>query len=120
MLVLDTPGVYIVQLDVDTRTKSSTRCYATAYDTIIVPEPITIFPNVVSPNGDGLNEILEFKVPGDNIALTLYNRYGVPVKTFERYNNDYSPKDLPAGTYYYLVKDVTTGKTNRNWFEVVR
>ncbi len=47
-----------------------------------------IFPNTFSPNGDGTNDIFEYTVSSDEVALIrsfiIYNRWGEP--TFNRQN----------------------------------
>lgn len=74
------------------------------------PEALQIF-NAISPNGDGLNELLEIVDPSDEcgqIDLTIYNRWGQIVYEQANYQNDWSGKgklgdDLPDGTYYLVL-----------------
>jgi large repetitive protein len=72
-------------------------------------------PNAITPNGDGLNDFLEFELledPGtiypDN-ELLIFNRWGDIVYRARPYNNDWSGrgndgKELPHGTYYYVLR----------------
>lgn len=120
LVTLRKPGTYVIRLDVDTRTKSSLRCFASTYDTIVVPEPVYYYPNTFTPNGDSQNDKLVFKVPGDNISLTIFNRYGVAIKDWTRYDNSFDGTGLPAGLYYYLVKDNTKGDVRKSWLEIVK
>lgn len=63
-------------------------------------------PNVLTPNGDGKNDVLEIPgiefFPGSKIAV--YNRWGNEVFHSENYKNDWGGSGLAEGTYYYLIK----------------
>ncbi|MFT3908738.1 MAG: gliding motility-associated C-terminal domain-containing protein [Ferruginibacter sp.] len=75
----------------------------------IIDECITI-KNAFTPNGDGINDYWElyryncFK----KLEVNVYNRYGSLVYHSDDYKNDwsgkYKNKELPDGTYYYVVK----------------
>ncbi|MBC7398976.1 MAG: gliding motility-associated C-terminal domain-containing protein [Mucilaginibacter sp.] len=63
-------------------------------------------PNILTPNGDGQNDVLvipgiEF-FPGSKLAI--YNRWGNEVYHSENYKNDWAGAGLAEGTYYYLLK----------------
>lgn len=68
--------------------------------------------NMITPNGDGLNDVLEFKGAkkfGQN-SLTVYNRWGDKVYSKvnyqsdeERFDGTKNGKPLPAGNYYYVL-----------------
>jgi gliding motility-associated-like protein len=65
--------------------------------------------NIITPNGDGKNDFLEFdnleKFPRN--TLKVYNRWGNKVYEKVGYENDwdgtYQGKPLPAGSYYYIL-----------------
>ncbi len=69
-------------------------------------------PNTITPNGDGLNDILIFDVlntgnyPANSIII--FNRWGDEVHVASPYNNDwggtFQGKLLPQGTYYYVMR----------------
>ncbi len=67
--------------------------------------------NGFSPNNDGLND--EFRINGleefPDHVLRIYNRWGNQVLETRNYQNDWygthKDKDLPDGTYYYLLDD---------------
>lgn len=73
-------------------------------------------PNIITPNGDGLNDRLEITMEGEDLyELSVYNRWGELVyfsdKDFDRtseFNWDAtvqnSGKSCPAGTYFYILK----------------
>ena len=67
-------------------------------------------PNVMTPNGDGLNDLL--KIPcltafPDN-EIRVYNRWGDRVYDSAPYNNNwggtFKGELLPPGTYYYILR----------------
>jgi gliding motility-associated-like protein len=84
----------------------------------VVPMPEMIAPQAITPNGDGKNDTLIFRgLPALNIEnrLTIYNRWGNIVFSTGNYQNDWSgqtdnafgamatDKQLPDGTYYYIL-----------------
>ncbi|MBK8722032.1 MAG: gliding motility-associated C-terminal domain-containing protein [Saprospiraceae bacterium] len=96
-------------------------------------EDIIEVVNTITPNGDGKNDklILKGLEVFENATLTVYNRWGDVV-----YNNKFS-KDktkiiedafdgtknglpLPAGTYYYVLKVLDTGKEFKSVLIIVR
>lgn len=67
--------------------------------------------NVITPNGDGINDILVFPCLSTPLyprnRLIVFNQWGDEVYTASPYLNDwqgtYKDKDLPVGTYYYML-----------------
>lgn len=77
------------------------------------------FPNVISPNGDNLNDVLTIVAPTTQINLSVYNRWGVKVFEESNYQNNWKAENLPSGTYYYVVSG--EGLTQRkSWLEIVK
>ena len=83
--------------------------------------------NVITPNGDGRNDVLFF--PGlelfEDNTLTIYNRWGVPVFEKSRYQLDderfdgtIDGNDLTSDTYYYVLR--YNGETFKNSLTIVR
>ncbi len=76
-----------------------------------------IFPTGITPNGDGLNDVLFFdqldKFPDKH--LVVFNRWGTVVYEARPYQNDWrgttrSGKPLTAGTYFYHLRlDLSNG-----------
>ena len=81
-----------------------------------------IFPKGISPNNDGLNDLLDltgFKTS----EISIYNRYGKLVYSKKNYTNEWDGKDnqgkdLPTGTYF--VKARTYVKDFYEWVQLVR
>ncbi|HZK61514.1 MAG TPA: gliding motility-associated C-terminal domain-containing protein, partial [Anaerovoracaceae bacterium] len=87
----------------------------------IYDSPIMI-PEGFSPNGDGINELLNFEGLGAYgvSQLSIFTRTGEIVYTSDDYQNDWDGTNtnskmnnfekVPSGTYYYVLK---LGGTNR-------
>ena len=71
----------------------------------VIDDSITI-PNVITPNGDGLNDY--FTVDNIDAFLTneviIFNRWGKKVFEKLNYNNDWNGGGLPDGTYYVIIR----------------
>lgn len=96
------PGTYNVCLYVS----SNFGCLDTICDTIkIIPNNL-ILPNVLTTNGDGVNDALYFQyLPYYGIStLSVYNRWGEIVYESADYQNDWTPTNLVDGTYFYIIK----------------
>jgi gliding motility-associated-like protein len=62
-------------------------------------------PNVITPNGDGFNDVLVIKNLDkytDN-NLLIADRAGKEVYQKNSYQNDWDAQNLPDGTYYYIL-----------------
>lgn len=111
-----TEGTYTVEL-------LGTACKAG--DTITVRftecESELRIPNVFTPNGDGYNETFEVLgiLPG-KWSLEVYNRLGKAVYRQAGYQNDWRGEDLPAGVYYYLLRDKDTPRRYRGWVQILK
>lgn len=87
--------------------------------------------NAVSPNDDGLNDILKIQniTLFPNNIVTIYTRWGDKVFEMAGYDNDENvfkgfsnvrnTKELPEGTYYYVIEK-GDGSSNLNGFFVLR
>jgi gliding motility-associated-like protein len=74
-------------------------------------EPYSDVQNVITPNGDGVNDLLDLSevMDGDNCELRIMNRWGASVRVFSSYQNNWNGTDdggdiLPDGTYYYTLR----------------
>ena len=83
-------------------------------------------PNVVTPNGNGKNDVLLIPCAEqftDN-ELSVFNRWGDKVYSTTNYQNDwaatYKGKNLPVGTYYYMFKQSKDSLPRQGYFEVIR
>ncbi len=62
------------------------------------------FPNVITPNDDGLNDffVISNAEYYTNTQLTVYNRWGGIVYSANNYRNDWDGGKCPDGTYFYI------------------
>ena len=70
------------------------------------PCKVTV-PNVITPNGDGFNDLFEAKLEGDFISLEMeiYNRWGKRV--YEQHSKEdlhWDATGLPDGVYYCTIE----------------
>ena len=65
-----------------------------------------IFPNIITPNGDGINDY--FKIKGlENTSdweMVIFNREGVNVFKSSNYRNDWNAHGLSDGVYFYIMQ----------------
>ena len=63
-------------------------------------------PNVITPNGDGVND--RFLIENLEILslakLQIYNRWGRLVYESEQYKNDWDANSVSGGTYFYTLE----------------
>ena len=97
--------------------------------TIVVEVGPCDVPNVITPDGDGVNDILVIDcVPAfPNNRLRIFNRWGDEIDVFEPYENTWdgtigSSKDpVPAGTYFYLFQEDRSSDDHKaGYVKVVR
>ncbi len=95
----------------------------TASDTMILDVvPSIWFPDGFTPNGDAVNDtwVIDYIFLFPECEVEVYNRWGELLFRSVGYNTPwdgrYDNKDLPVGTYYYIIKlndpmfpDVFTG-----------
>jgi gliding motility-associated-like protein len=77
-----------------------------------------IIPDVITPNGDGINDVLVItcieNFP-DN-ELTIYNRWGELLYKAEGYSNNWAgtneknKSELPSGSYAFIFKAKMNGE----------
>lgn len=109
----DISGVYGVRLIARTDNLAPSGnlvyCSDTAANTILVINDYLQFPNVITPNGDGINDrfVIQNLVEGMGYpinTLDIYNKWGTCVFHKENIASDndfWDPSDVPAGTYFY-------------------
>ncbi|GJM33131.1 MAG: hypothetical protein DHS20C18_21320 [Saprospiraceae bacterium] len=81
---------------------------------LVASDPVSSIKayNLITPNGDGKNDVLEFTSLskfGEN-SLKIYNRWGDLIfqkvnyqSDDERFDGNYKNQPLPAGNYYYVL-----------------
>ena len=76
-------------------------------------------PNIITPNGDDLNETFQPVFSCLPARLQVFNRWGTKVFETAAYHNDWRGENLPDGVYYYHLLDAE-GRKARGWVEVKR
>jgi gliding motility-associated-like protein len=80
------------------------------YSVMVTLEQSLDAANFFSPNGDQINDTWMIRNPElyDNCEFTIYDAMGNKVFHQTGYNNDwegkYRDRELPNGTYYYIIK----------------
>jgi gliding motility-associated-like protein len=90
-----------------------------------IPLPITTLalgatlPNIITPNGDGLNDVFYITPSCLTIDLKVYNRWGKLVYEQAKYDNTWGGANLAAGVYFYLL-NTSNRQERRGWIEISR
>ena len=120
-LKLDIAGYYLIRLTTTVSISNAgvlTSCSSsTAERTVVVPD--LQIPNVITPNGDGLNDVFKISTASTSSKVEIYNRWGRKVYEQPNYQNNWGGDNQPAGVYYYLLTALN-GATTKGWIEVVR
>lgn len=78
--------------------------HTASLDVIVDPQCAIIIPNVISPNGDGKNDVFFIEgILASRSTVRIYNRWGQVVYEKQNYQNNWTASDLADGTYYYEV-----------------
>jgi gliding motility-associated-like protein len=91
------------------------------YVTCVKPEPPNILiPNVITPNGDGVNDMFVIRnlLLYSYRQLVVYNRWGSEVYRSDQYNNDWDGMNVPDGVYFGLVQINLNGQIESYPFHV--
>ncbi len=85
------------------------QCYSISLD-IVIDQAISIpsknLPNIITPNGDGVNDILDVGQQFDSafdFAAVVYNRWGVPVHKTENKSILWAAANVSDGVYFIVV-----------------
>jgi len=99
--------------DVWLKVTSEHGCLDSTMKSIRVVDDEFEVPNVITPNGDGFNDI--FKITNleslKYCKIEVFNRWGKLVYQHLNYQNDWKAENLSDGIYYYHI-------TYESWFDV--
>lgn len=127
-------GDSIVATGFGTYTVTATNTFGcTDMVTIDITEDLGCFlTEGISPNGDGLNDVLDAEFLNDRSGIEkieIFSRYGVKVYEKANYVNEWFGQtddgdELPTGTYYYVIKlrntDPVYGNEVLKWIYINR
>ena len=89
--------------------------------------PIRQIPNVITPNGDDINDFffVNERLLYEQVHLIVYNRWGMKVFEDLNYNNkwdgdNFVARPLPDGTYYYVLKLTEAEKNKAGFITIIR
>lgn len=73
---------------------------------LVLPSCNLIIPNVITPNGDGLNDFLVFKnlESFPNNHLLIFNRWGQNLFETDNYQNNWNGDGHSDGTYFFILE----------------
>jgi gliding motility-associated-like protein len=99
--------------------QSNNGCWDTLrFDYSVISELVA--PNVITPNGDGKNDLLEFKnieyFP--NTSLTIFNRWGDKIYSSLDYHNDWGGGGHSDGTYYYILEGASLKEPKKGYIQI--
>lgn len=79
----------------------------------VTVEPCELeIPNVITPNGDGINDGFWLRNLPPNTEVYVYDRWGAMVYGTADYQNDWvPPASVPEGVYYYRVRVKTEARS---------
>ena len=88
---------------------------------IVVPVKVRGFdlPNIITPNGDGLNDTFRPFVTPESVGIQIFNRWGKLVYAQKNYVDSWGGADTPAGIYFYRLLS-PSGEAWKGWLEVVK
>ncbi|MFN5846652.1 MAG: gliding motility-associated C-terminal domain-containing protein, partial [Flavobacteriia bacterium] len=117
--VFEEEGQYTVMLSI----VDANGCVDTITQTIVVFGNLVV-PNVITANGDNVNDTFEIEGLKSNTAITIIDRWGIVVFETDDYQNDWGGKDrsgsdLHDGVYTYIFK-AADGKSGHGFVHLIR
>ncbi len=96
-------GTYTLEVSI----ANAAGCRSVAVQLIEITDEIVV-PNVITPNGDGINDLFTISTHGlKSYELTIWNRWGTKVFTSSSALNHWDGKvngnPVPNGTYFYIL-----------------
>lgn len=100
--------------------ENSNGCADTVQKTVSVIDDVLFFPNIITPNGDGHNDVLEITNAGKYTGnqLVVFNRWGNVVFKETDYKNTWDGANLSDGTYFYIF--TYAGKEHTSTLTILR
>jgi gliding motility-associated-like protein len=95
----------------------------TIASTSIAAKPLTdelvFIPNVITPNNDGLNDVLAFTTGLDALSLEIFDRWGKMVYRNTNYKNDWGSTFEPD-LYFFQISHYCLKQQYKGWLQVIR
>lgn len=91
------------------------------FDTLLVIQKPLFIPNVITPNGDDVNDVFKIQgLTGENWVMSIFNRWGDRVYQAENYQHDWDASEVVAGMYYYELENRVSKKMDKGWISVIK
>ena len=90
-----------------TATANGCRTVQTSEINLRTAEESLFFPNVITPNGDGINDAWCFNAAAPYAScfeVQIFNRWGQVVYSARNPNSCWEPRQLPEGVYFYTAE----------------
>ncbi|MFC1734061.1 choice-of-anchor L domain-containing protein [candidate division KSB1 bacterium] len=73
---------------------------------ILIINDSLVFPNVFTPNSDGVNDFFVIKNLESYLSnkIVIFNRWGKKVYEMTNYQNDWDGENVSDGTYFYILE----------------
>lgn len=88
---------------------------------MVVPAEVST-PNVITPNDDGINDLLAFEYlefyPENH--LLILNRWGTVVYEQDGYMNNWNGENFTDGVYFYVLNISEKNQTYSGFFHLIR
>ncbi len=81
-------------------------CVDSVCHKVLIINDSLVFPNVFTPNNDGVNDFFVIKNLENYLSnnLVVFNRWGKKVYEQVNYNNDWDGGNLADGVYFYVLE----------------
>ena len=90
-------------------------------DTTQVKINVFFIPNIITPNGDQLNDQWVVGNGPGQFDAKIYNRWGDLVYSKSDYSNEWDGSGLGDGVYYYSLDDKTDSKKSyKGWVQIIK
>jgi gliding motility-associated-like protein len=112
------PGIYPLCLTiVDEHSCTDSICT----NVIVAPAEITNI-NVITSDGDGINDRLSFEYLSfyPENELFIFNRWGQLLYSAKNYDNSWDGNEYTEGTYFYVLKIYELNQTLQSFFQLIK
>jgi hypothetical protein len=114
-LAVSYPENSVITVRVDALNTCATADLSTLSFEACLPDFEPVFPNVLTINNDGVNDVYLIDIPTEHsVEFRVVNRWGNVVFEAENYANNWKPTELSEGVYYFIAKVTDQqGQTNQ-------